>query len=360
MQLAIIAITPGGAALARRLADAAGDAELWLPEKLHGVAGARHFSGPLAPVLVELFGRVDGLVCVMATGIVVRLLAPVLRGKQHDPAVVVVDEAGKFAISLLSGHFGGANELAAEVAEILGGQAVITTATDVNGLPAWDTVARRLAMAVEPHPRVKLLNGLLLRGGRIALVDPQGAVGAAFAGVPGVEPAESFAAALASGAEGLVFVTSRHLPQLERQPNLLALRPRRYAVGIGCNRGTAADEIEAVIRAEMEKAFLAPASIFCLASIDAKKDESGLRQAADRLGAALKFFGREQLNAVATPTAPSEHALRAVGARGVCEPAAILAAGGGRLLVKKKKSGNVTVAVAEILEREPRDCGSAE
>ncbi|WP_148895827.1 cobalt-precorrin 5A hydrolase [Geothermobacter ehrlichii] len=348
MQLAIIAITPGGAVLARRLAAEAEGAELWLPEKLRGAVPARYFSGRLGDLLAELFARVDGLVCIMATGIVVRLLAPHLRDKGRDPAVVVVDEAGQFAVSLLSGHLGGANELAAEVAEILGGQAVITTATDVNGLPAWDEVARRLDMAVEPLARVKLLNGLLLRGGRIALVDPQGAVSAAFAGVPGVETAESFAAALDCGAEGLVFVTSRHLPQLERQPNLLALRPRCYAVGVGCNRGTEADEIEAVIRSEMEKAYLAPASIFCLASIDAKRDEGGLLSAAARFGVSLTFFSKEQLNAVEAPSETSEHALKAVGAGGVCEPAAILAAGGGRLLVKKKKSGNVTVAVAEI------------
>lgn len=348
MILAIIAITPGGARRARRLAAEAEGAELWLPEKLRGETPARYFDRPLAEVLPELFGRVDGLVCVMATGIVVRLLAPHLRGKQIDPAVVVVDEAGRYAISLLSGHLGGANELAQEVADILGGQAVITTATDVNDLPAWDDVARRLDMAVEPVGRIRLLNGLLLEGGAISLFDPDGRVAEVFAGVAGVTRAGSFAAALMAGASGVVFVTPRHLPQLENQENLLVLRPRCFAVGVGCNRGTEADEIVTVIRGEMEKAFLAPASIACLASIDAKQDEGGLLEAAARLGVALKFFSKDELNAVESPSAPSEHALQAVGAKGVCEPAAILAAGGGKLLVKKKKSGNVTVAVAEM------------
>lgn len=348
MNLAIIAITPGGASLARRLAAEAEGAELWLPEKLRADDATCYFSGPLSATLPELFGRVDGLVCIMATGIVVRLLAPHLRGKQHDPAVVVTDEAGQFAISLLSGHLGGANELAQEVAEIIGAQAVITTATDVNDLPAWDDVARRLDMAVEPVGRIKLLNGLLLSGGAISLFDPDGRVATEFADLPEVARENNFAAALMSQSAGVVFVTPRHLPQLEVQEKLLVLRPRCFAVGVGCNRGTGAEEIEAVIRAEMEKAFLAPASIACLASIDAKQDEGGLLDAAARLGVPLKFFPKEQLNAVAAPSEPSAHALQAVGAKGVCEPAAMLAAGGGRLLVKKKKNGNVTVAVAEI------------
>ncbi|ORJ60280.1 cobalt-precorrin 5A hydrolase [Geothermobacter hydrogeniphilus] len=348
MTLAIIAITPGGAALARRLQEEAEGAELWLPEKLRSEEPASYFDRPLSVLMPELFARVDGLVCIMAAGIVVRLLAPQLRGKQHDPAVVVVDEAGRFAISLLSGHLGGANELAREVADILGGQAVITTATDVNHLPAWDTVARRLDLKVEPVERLKLLNGLLLQAGRIVLADPQRLVSDAFVAVPGVEVTRSFAAALQSRAEGLVFVTSRHLPHLDRRKNLLVLRPRCYAVGVGCNRGTDADEIETAVRDEMEKAFLSPGSISCLASIDAKQDEGGLLDAAARFGVSLKFFSKEQLNVVAVPSKPSEYALQAVGAGGVCEPAAILAAKGGRLLVKKKKNGNVTVAVAEI------------
>lgn len=299
-------------------------------------------------LLPRLLATVDGLVCIMATGIVVRLLGPHLRGKEHDPAVVVVDEAGRFAISLLSGHLGGANELATEVAEMLGGQAVITTATDVNDLPAWDDVARQLRMTVEPLERIKLLNGLLLEGRSIALVDATGQVAERFADVSGVVVARSFMQGMQTDAEGLVFVTHRHIPNLATEKKLLLLRPANLVVGIGCNRGTEADEIETVIRSELEKAFLSPVSIACLASIDAKQDEGGLLEVAARLGVPLKFFTKEELNEVDAPSEASEHALQAVGARGVCEPAAMLAAGGGPLLVKKKKSGNVTAAIAQL------------
>ncbi len=351
MTLAIIAITSGGAQLARMLHQQAEEAELWLPEKFRQADTAKYYSEKLADLLPQLFARVDGLVCIMATGIVVRLLAPHIKSKDQDAAVVVCDEAGQFAISLLSGHLGGANELADEIAEIIGGQPVITTATDVNQLPAFDEVARKNNMLVEPLMRIKLLNSLLLEGKPIVLADAEGLVASAYQDVPSVTVVRSFATALEQAAEGFVFVSNRHLPPLNDQPNLLALRPRNLAVGIGCNRNTSADEIEMVVHQTLRNAFLAFASIGVVASIDAKQDEVGLLQFAEHNRLSLKFFNADELNQVDVPTPASEYVQQAVGAKGVCEPAALLSSTGGRLLVKKKKSGNVTVAVAEMLRR---------
>ena len=347
MKLAIVAITEGGAELARRIGREAGSGEVWLPDRLRAEDGCRYFAEPLATLLPRLFAAVDGLVCIMATGIVVRTLAPHLKGKAVDAAVVVLDEAGRFAISFLSGHLGGANELAGELAELIGGTAVITTATDVNGLPAWDDVARRLGYGVEPLARVKTLNGLLLRGERIALVDRDGRVAAAFAAHPQVERFGTFAVALQAPASGTVFVSNRYLPNLGRQPGLLVLRPKNLVVGLGCNRGTGAEEIEGAVREVLQQAFLAFDSLEMLASITAKSDEAGLLAFAERHRLRLEFHPASALNGVAVPSPPSAHALAAVGASGVCEPAALLSAGGGSLLVRKKKLGNVTVAVAE-------------
>jgi cobalt-precorrin 5A hydrolase len=264
--------------------------------------------------------------------------------------VVVLDEAGQFAVSLLAGHLGGANRLALELATASGGTPVITTATDVNGLTAWDEVARQAGMRVEPLAHIKNLNSLLLEGGRIALVDRRGRVAPFFANTPGVEVHTTFAAALQSGASGLVFVTHRHITDLDRRPNLLALRPSDLVVGIGCNRGTGADEIEAAVVGELGRAFLAFASIGRLTSIRDKADEPGLLEFAARHALPLDFYSAAELNSVFAPSPDSPHALAAVGARGVCEPAAILAAAGGPLLITKKKCGNVTVAVAEKVD----------
>jgi cobalt-precorrin 5A hydrolase len=264
--------------------------------------------------------------------------------------VVVLDEAGQFVISLLAGHLGGANRLAVELATACDGTPVITTATDVNGLTAWDEAARQAGLRVEPVAHIKNLNSLLLEGGRIALVDRRGRVAPFFANTPGIEVHATFAAALQSGATGQVFVTHRLLPDLDRRPNLLALRPPDLVVGIGCNRGTSADEIEAVVTGELGRAFLAFASIQRLASIEDKDDEAGLLEFAARHALPLDFYPASALNAVPAPSPASRHALDAVGARGVCEPAAILAAAGGPLLITKKKSGNVTIAVAEKVD----------
>lgn len=345
MELAIVAITPGGAALARRLGAALPGAAVHLPERLRADDGCTYFAGPLAELLPQLFARVEGLVCVMATGIVVRLLTPHLAGKERDPAVVVMDEKGRFAVSLLSGHLGGANELARRLAEIGGGEAVITTATDVNGLPAWDEVARIEGLRIEPLENVRRFNALLLEGGRIALVDRRRRIARHFVGVPGVETCSSFAEAQRLPAAGRVFVTNRHIPQLEE--GVLLLRPRDLVVGVGCNRGTPAEEIEAAVVGALRGAFLSPASIARLASIDAKADEEGLDRFARRHALAVDYHPAAALNAVDAPGAPSPHALAAVGAKGVCEPAALLSAGGGTLLVRKQRRGNVTVAVAE-------------
>lgn len=352
MKLAIIALTRNGARLGARLQAARPGAELFVFERFaaEGGAAATPFAGELKALIARLWPHYRGFAFIMATGIVVRMVAPHLGGKERDPAVVVFDETGRFAVSLLAGHLGGANRLAVELAAAVGGTPVITTATDVNGLTAWDEAARQTGLRIEPLVHIKNLNSLLLEGGRIALVDRRGRVAPFFANTPGIEAHATFAAALQSGASGLVFVTHRLLPDLDRRPNLLALRPPDLVVGIGCNRGATADEIEAAVAGELGRAFLAFASIGRVASIEEKAGEPGLLEFAARHALPLTFFTAEQLNAVAAPSPASAHALEAVGARGVCEPAAILAAGGGPLLITKKKCGNVTVAVAERVD----------
>ena len=352
MKLAIIAITGNGARLGARLQAARPGADLYVPERFAALAGkgAIPFSEGCKELVARLWDRYRGFACIMAAGIVVRAVAPLLAGKDRDPAVVVLDEAGRFAVALLAGHLGGANQLTRELAAVCGGTPVITTATDVNGLTAWDEAARLTGLRVEPLAQVKDLNRLLLEGERIALVDQRRRLAWLFAGTPGVELHDNVATALRSGAAGLVLVSHRRLPERDGLPYVLMLRPRDLVVGIGCNRGTNADEIEAAVLNELERAALVFASVARLASVREKADEAGLLAFAARHALPLDLFPAEDLNRVTTPSPGSPHALAAVGARGVCEPAAILAAGGGPLLVTKQKCGNVTVAVAERVD----------
>ncbi len=347
MKLAIVAITSGGAQFARRLGGELPEAEVFLPERFRLDDDSRYFDSPLAVWLPGLFSEVEQLICVMATGIVVRILGRELKGKDQDPAVVVMDEGGQFAISLLSGHLGGANDLARRLAAATGATPVITTATDVNKLPAWDQAARDAKLIVEPVAHLKTLNRLLLDGGKIALVDRRKRIARTFAAVPGVTLYDNFANAMRSNAEGLVFITHRFLPHLQNQPEMLALRPRDLVVGIGCNRDTSAEEIEAAVRNKLKQSFLAFASIACVASIDAKQDEAGLLEFAEKFRLPLEFHSADTINEVDIPSPISLAAQKAVGAKGVCEPAALLSSGMGELLIRKQKIGNLTLAVAE-------------
>lgn len=349
MKLAIIAITRNGARLGARLKEAATDADLFVAEKFAAEAGAnaRPFVGELREMVRENWRKYQGFIFVMAAGIVVRMIAPHLEAKDRDPAVVVVDEAGRFAVSLLSGHLGGANELAREVAGLLGGQAVVTTATDVNELPSFDLLAREEGWAIDDLGRVKSLNALLLAGEEIAVVDASGRVAASFAGRGRLSFHTNFAAALQSGAAGFVFATNRHLPPQLPGENLLVLRPKNLALGLGCNRGTTAEEIAEVVAAQLKYLYFSLSSVAAIGTTAAKREEAGLLAFAAAHGIPLRFFESDELNAVPFPSPPSAHALKAIGAHGVAEPAALLAAGSGRLLLKKVKSGNVTLAVAE-------------
>lgn len=353
MRVAVVAITRRGAHLGRKLCSSITDLEFYVSSRYAGQAGScsnRFEPTGLNELIVSLWKKYDGLVLIMATGIVVRIIAPLLQSKETDPAIVVMDDAGRFAISLLSGHLGGANELAERCAFASGARPVVTTATDTNGLPSFDMLAKDHEWVIDDISRVKTVNTLLLDNEEIAVVDTTGQTRTWLHGRGRVTFYNTIAEAASSGAHGFLFVTNRQLPPQACPENLLILRPRNLILGIGCNRGTPADEIEEFVRLHLKRLFLSIKSVSCIATVAAKRDEEGLIEFAERLGVPLRCFENEELKQVAFPSPPSEHAMTAVGVAAVAEPAAILASGGGHLLLKKVKSANVTLAVAEKMK----------
>lgn len=351
MRVAVIAITRNGALLGQKLTEGVAGGTLYVSCRYAGQAGSGSSvfdPAELKQLAASLWQECDGLIFIMATGIVVRMVAPLLESKEKDPAVVVMDDAARFAISLLCGHLGGANELAERCAFITGARAVITTATDANGLPSFDMLAKESGWGIDDIGRVKLLNMLLLDNEEIAVVDPSGQTRCWFHGRGKLCFYDTFAEALESRAKGFLFVTNRQLPPQTQPANLLILRPRNLVLGIGCNRGTPAEEIESLVSSQMKRIFLSLRSVACIATASAKSDEQGLIAYAAKHDIPLVFFESAELNGVPVPSPPSRHALAAIGATGVAEPAAILASGGGRLLLKKIKSDNVTMALAEV------------
>jgi cobalt-precorrin 5A hydrolase len=349
MRIAIIAITGNGAGLGAKLKEGLQDAELFVPAKHADLCRCpvHVFHGELKTLVQGLWHEARGLVCIMAAGIVVRIIAPLLQGKDKDPAVLVMDEAGNYAVSLLSGHLGGANELAENCASLTGATAVITTATDVRCLPSFDLLAKEQGWAIEDLSGVRILNSLLLEDGEIAVVDPGGLVEQYFSGQGRLSFHSDFADAMRSGAKGYLFVTNRTLPPRNQPANLLILRPQNLVLGIGCNSGTEADEIEAVVRGNLERLSLSIKSVGCAATASAKRGEPGLLAFTEKYSIPVIYYESNELNSIRTPSPPSQHAMDAIGAAGVAEPAALLASKGGKILLKKVKSGNVTLAIAE-------------
>lgn len=337
----ITALTPKGAALARRLREGLGEAVCRLPRRFAGDRPEEIPFDRVAEVFQDAFDQKQPLVCVMAAGIVVRSITPHLQSKQTDPPVVVVDEVGKFAVSLLSGHLGGANDLARRVAEVLGGQAVITTATDVNELPALDVLAPRLGLVVENLDAVREIHLALLEGVPVRLVDQGGRLTEALPEHLGLFIVETDLTAAPAVPGPGIYVGYEGL---NWPPGWLRLRPRVLVAGLGCHQETAADEVLDFLRQIFQKEGLSLLSLKSLATIEARKDAPGLKAAAQELGLELLWFSTDSLKNIPAPN-PSPTAARYLGVASVCEAAAIKAAGG-PLIVTKCKSANVTLAVA--------------
>lgn len=323
--IAVYALTPAGLDLARRLARGL-DGAVFAPERLAG-PGETGFAA-LGPCLAGNFRNFQAHVCVAAAGILVRLLAPLLGSKGRDPAVLALDPAGKFCVSLLSGHLGGANDLARRVAAITGGEAVITTATDCAGLPSLDLLAREKGLRIADLAAVKRANAALLEGRALRVQDPEKRLGDLDPAL--FEPVDQ-------GGDVVVGWSRAEGPAL-------ALHPPVLWAGVGCRRGTQPEEILGLLEQVFAEEGLALPSLAGLASVEDKRGETGLLAAAGQLAATIRFFSREELAGVPVVT-PSAAAREHLGLEGVCEAAAVLAANG-RLLVPKRKTARATLAVA--------------
>ncbi|MER7184629.1 precorrin-3B C(17)-methyltransferase [Streptomyces hyaluromycini] len=317
--IGLISATAAGAAARDRLAAA------W-PDR------TRVYDGPVKDAVRSAFAECEQLVCFLATGAVVRLIAPLLGDKATDPGVVCVDEGGRFAVSLVGGHGGGANELAGEVGELLAAQPVVTTATDSVGLPGLDT----LGFPVEGS--VAAVSRALLDGEPVAL--------RAESAWP-LPPLP-----LAREGAHAVRLTDR---AVEAAENEVLLRPPSLVVGVGASQGAPVDEVLALIGAALRDAGLSPRSIAELATVDAKAEEPGIVEAAARLGVPLVTYSAGELAGVQVPN-PSDAPLAAVGTPSVAEAAALVR--GGELLVPKRKSerenGRPAMATCAVVRRPAR------
>lgn len=334
MRLALTAFTRRGAALARQIAAALEGAghtcALALPSRLADGLGETGY-GELQDWTGTRFAGCDGLIFVGAFGIAVRAIAPFVRDKLTDPCVVGVDEAGRFAIPLLSGHVGGGNDLARQIAALTGGTAAVSTATDLNGRFSVDQWAARAGMALGNRDAIKRISAALLEGEPVGFASAFPVAGALPAGV------------MRGAAETGFWVSVRTGP--DPFPITLRLRPRILRLGIGCRRGIPADAVAAAADSTLAAAGLDAAAVEAVCTIDRKGDEAGLLAFCRRRGLPLRTYSAQALAALAGDFTPSDFVAETVGVDNVCERAAVM--GGARLLVAKTVRDGVTVAVAQ-------------
>ena len=359
MRIALVAITKHGVEHARALKAALPGAELWVSEKQKALApDADGFFPAIKDFTAGAWDAYDGLVYHVSLGAVVRTIAPFLKGKDVDPAVVTVDDGKRFAISLLSGHVGGANELTEQVAAALGAMAVVTTASDARATLAVDILGRELGWTLEDKRDVTPVSAAVVNERPVAFIQEAGEKAWWTRPTPlpkSIQVFGSLAEAVAAGTafEAWLIVSEREAAALDAELPAGGLRviyrPRTLAVGMGCDAGTDLNEVLGLLRQGLGSLGLSEKCVRTVASIDIKQGEESLRLLAEALGATQQFFHRDQLNACGTVSAPNPVVEKYTGAVGVSEPSALLAAGSGSLLLPKIKSRRATLAVARIV-----------
>lgn len=329
MRIAVISVTEKGRVISEKIAASLSEhcVARYCFHK-HCDSGAKPFD-KMGGLAVRLFPRNDALVFVCACGAAVRVTAPLLKSKASDPAVVVVDDAGKFAISLLSGHLGGANRLAEIVAAAIGAQPVITTSTDIGGIFSPDSFAAANNLLISDMRFAKEIAAALTNGENVALYSDF--------------PCRNKPAIFSENADMGVCVSAE-----EKKPFALTLNliPRNIVLGIGCKKGTDCGTISEFVGRILKAEKIDIRRVCAAASIDLKKDESGLLDFCGSLGVELRTFSAEELSGVKGEFTSSAFVSGVTGVDNVCERSAVMA--GGELILRKRAENGVTVAAAEL------------
>ncbi|MBI1910475.1 MAG: cobalamin biosynthesis protein [Deltaproteobacteria bacterium] len=345
IRLTIFPVTERGFQLAQKLTDKFNGAKIHEPVHLK--------NGGLKKLVKVAFRQSSAIFFISASGIAIRAVAPFLKGKAVDPAVILMDEGARFVVSLLSGHLGGANKLTKEIAQFYKAAPVITTATDVMGLPCAEDIAESIVSKIENIGKIKPVNSAILKNERIAVIDKDSGRLDRLKREFGENTSFSFHKSLPKKTDvfsGFILVSSsldKLPPEIENKT--LVLRPPEFVVGLGCNRGVRVKEVAEAFSIALDEAGIPPLCVRNLASIDIKSNEQGLLKFAKKKGLEIRFFSSTELRKIKKlPSGVSELVLEKTGVGGVCEPAALLCSGAKKIWLKKRRIGRVTVAAAKV------------
>lgn len=275
--------------------------------------------------LEKNFNLYDGHIFIMASGIVVRKISSLLKSKDIDPAVLLVDEGKHFVISLLSGHLGGANELTQSIASILNLVPIITTSSDITGKIAVDTISQKLNAELEDLKSAKDVTSLIVDGKKVNILLPKN-----------VKFADN------GNSEGLILVSNRKNIEYTR------IYPKNLILGVGCKKDTRAKDIINAIEDCLNKNNLEIKSVKKIATVDVKKNEQGLIEAAKFFNLDLEIISREEIKKVEHLFEGSDFVQENIGVRAVSEPVALLSSSqNGNFIEMKAKYNGITISIYE-------------
>lgn len=322
MKIAIWSVTRGAGRVAYKLGSEI-SADIYTLKKfeIHNTLQIDNFTDELG----KQFNRYDAHIFIMATGIVIRKIAPLIKSKDVDPAVVVIDEQERFVISLLSGHLGGANELASDLAQQFSLLPIITTSSDITGKIAIDTLSQKMNCEMENLEKAKNITSLIVDNKKVDILLPKN-----------VTFGEN------GNSEGVVITSNKENIEVMR------LYPKNLILGIGCRRGTLKEDILKAVDILMKKYNLSYKSIRKIATVDVKADEAGLIDAAKELGHELIIIDRSEILTVESNFKGSEFVKKQIGVTCVSEPCAYLASNkNGKFIEQKFIYNGITISIYE-------------
>lgn len=332
MRIAIISLTENGAEISEKIFENFGENYIIHQYALKKYSSERFKSFEnLSKLLGKIFNIYDAIMFICAAGIAVRCIAPYLKSKQSDPAVIVVDEKGKFAVSLLSGHIGGANELTKLTAEKIGAAAVITTATDTGGKFSPDSFAKANGLHICNIKMSKYIASEVLEGNKIGLYCEY--------------PYKNLPCELIPNDFNLEYGIRISDSEKNIFKHTLNLIPKKFIIGTGCKKNISPDIFENYILEMLKKYNINLDYIYNISTADIKKDETALIKFSRKYNIPLKFYNADELMKLSGDFSVSEFVMKTAGTDNVCERSAVM--GGNNLIIKKQSGSGITFALSE-------------
>jgi len=347
-RISVLAITKNGIEMGLSLKNLFPDWQIFAPSKFSDENEMINWYDDSTSIkIVDLFQSNDALICLFSLGAVIRLIAPHIKDKKTDPAVIVIDDKAQFVISVLSGHLGGANELSNNIAAKINATPVITTAADVNKTIPVDLVGREFGWKIDDDTTVTKVSAFMVNKEKIGVFQDAGEKDWWKKELPNnVSKYENFEGLKNSDSKGFLIISDQIFKD-EILENTVVYRPQTLVVGVGLHWDTSKDTIKNGLKSSLEKFHLSSKSLARFVSIKKEKDVEGLIELGKEMKIPIEYIDREELASITTPN-PSKTVQAFEGTASVSEAAALKSSKGKLVVEKQKFPPNLTIAIARI------------